>query len=81
VDGQEVFGQHGGARYNRLLFNLSPDRVREGIMDFIERLFELAPDGGSGSVEFLLFFIPLVGFTLLITSRRAARKQERPDKR
>jgi hypothetical protein len=48
-------------------------------MDFIERIFGLAPDGGSGSLEFLLFLIPLVGLTLLIKYRRASRKQERPE--
>jgi hypothetical protein len=40
-------------------------------MDFIERIFGLAPDGGSGSLEFLLFLIPLVGLALLIKYRRA----------
>lgn len=30
-------------------------------MDFIERLFGLAPDGGSGLFEFLLFAVPLAG--------------------
>ena len=49
-------------------------------MDFIERLFGIAPDGGSGSLEFLLFLIPLAGLVLLFTYRRASRKQERPDK-
>jgi hypothetical protein len=48
-------------------------------MDFIERIFGLAPDGGSGSLEFLLFLIPLAGLTWLITYRRASRKQERPE--
>ena len=47
-------------------------------MDFIERIFGLAPDGGSGSLEFLLFFIPLVGITWLIKYRRASRRHERP---
>ncbi len=28
-------------------------------MDFIERLFGIAPDGGSGTLEFLLFALPL----------------------
>jgi len=50
-------------------------------MDFIERIFGLAPDGGSGSLEFLLFLIPLAGLTLLIMYRRASRKQKHPDKR
>jgi hypothetical protein len=47
-------------------------------MDFIERIFGIAPDGGSGSLEFLLFLIPLAGLAWLIY-RRASRKQERPD--
>jgi hypothetical protein len=48
-------------------------------MDFIERVFGLAPDGGSGSLEFLLFVIPLVGLAWLLKYRRASRKQEHPD--
>jgi len=48
-------------------------------MDFIERIFGLAPDGGSGSLEFLLFLIPLAGLTLLIKYRRASRKQDHPE--
>jgi hypothetical protein len=34
-------------------------------MDFLERLFGFAPDGGNGSFELLLFLIPLVGILLL----------------
>jgi hypothetical protein len=45
----------GGGGYNRILFNLPHDQVRGETMDFIERIFGLAPDGGSGSLEFLLF--------------------------
>jgi len=30
-------------------------------MDFIERIFGFAPDGGSGSLEALLFAIPIAG--------------------
>jgi hypothetical protein len=33
-------------------------------MDFIERLFGIAPDGGSGALEMALFLIPLA--TLLL---------------
>jgi hypothetical protein len=33
-------------------------------MDFIERLFGLAPDGGSGTLEMALFLIPLAGVLL-----------------
>ena len=29
-------------------------------MDFIERIFHVSPDGGSGSLELLLFLIPLL---------------------
>jgi hypothetical protein len=34
-------------------------------MDFIERIFGMAPDGGSGSFELLLFLIPIVGLIVL----------------
>jgi hypothetical protein len=30
-------------------------------MDFIERIFGMSPDGGSGSFEFMLFAIPIAG--------------------
>ena len=39
-------------------------------MDFIERLFGIAPDGGSGSLEFLLFALPLAGLCFLTYLRR-----------
>jgi hypothetical protein len=29
-------------------------------MDFIERIFGIAPDGGDGSLEMLLFLIPVL---------------------
>ena len=34
-------------------------------MDFIERLFGIAPDGGSGTLEMALFLIPLAALLLL----------------
>jgi hypothetical protein len=34
-------------------------------MDFIEHIFGIAPDGGSGVLEFLLFLIPIAGIVLL----------------
>jgi hypothetical protein len=34
-------------------------------MDFIERIFGIAPDGGSGTFEMLLFLIPLAGLYLI----------------
>lgn len=39
-------------------------------MYLIEQLFGLSPDGGSGSVEFLLFAIPVLGVGLLTLWRR-----------
>lgn len=41
-------------------------------MDFIERLFGIAPDGGSGAFELLLLAIPAVGLAVLwrVRSRR-----------
>lgn len=32
-------------------------------MDFIERVFGVAPDGGSGALEALMILIPLLGIT------------------
>jgi hypothetical protein len=43
-------------------------------MDFIERIFGFAPDGGSGSLELLLFAIPLAGIAYLIVRRQRRRK-------
>jgi len=34
-------------------------------MNYVEQLFGFAPDGGSGSLEFLLLLVPLVGIGLL----------------
>jgi len=42
---------------------------KESEMDFVERLFGIAPDGGSGSLEFLLFAIPIVGISYLLLRR------------
>jgi hypothetical protein len=42
----------------------------ETVMYFIEQLFGLSPDGGSGSVEFLLFAIPVLGVGFLTLWRR-----------
>src|SRR5262245_32096784 len=39
--------------------------TKETTMDFIERLFGIAPDGGSGTLELALFLIPLAGVLLL----------------
>ena len=46
-------------------------------MDFIERLFGISPDGGSGSLEFLLFAIPICGIVYFAVKRRL-RKQRMP---
>jgi hypothetical protein len=34
-------------------------------MNFIERLFGVAPDGGSGSFELLQFLVPLAGLLVV----------------
>ena len=44
-------------------------------MDFIERLFGFAPDGGNGSLELLLFAIPIVGLAILYVARRQRRRK------
>jgi hypothetical protein len=45
-------------------------------MDFIERLFGVSPDGGSGLFEFLLFAVPLAGVAWLYWRRKAARRRD-----
>jgi hypothetical protein len=39
-------------------------------MDFIERLFGFAPDGGSGALEVLLFAAPITVLCYLALRRR-----------
>lgn len=47
-------------------------------MDFIERLFGIAPDGGSGWLEFLLFAVPLAGIAwIALRRRKAARSRDK----
>jgi hypothetical protein len=50
-------------------------------MDFIERLFCVSPDGGSGLFEFLLFAVPLAGVAWLYWRRKAARRRDDDDKK
>ena len=47
-------------------------------MDFIEKLFGLSPDGGSGWFEFLLFAVPLAGVAWLWRrrQRRGVRREQ-----
>jgi hypothetical protein len=45
------------------------------MMDFIERIFGISVDGGSGSFEALLFLVPIVGLYVLHWMR--ARKGKR----
>ena len=42
-------------------------------MDFIERIFHISPDGGSGALEAMLVIIPLLAILVyrLIRHRRA----------
>lgn len=44
-------------------------------MDFIEKIFGFAPDGGSGSLELLLFAIPIAGICYLVLRRRMRRQR------
>ena len=49
-------------------------------MDFIERIFGISPDGGSGAFEFLLFAIPiLILVTLAMRRRMAKRRRDRSE--
>ena len=43
-------------------------------MDFIERVLGIAPDGGSGTLEFALFAIPLCGIAIVAMTRWVRRR-------
>ena len=42
-------------------------------MDFIERIFGVSPDGGSGSFEAMLLFLPVAAVVAFIWYRRRNR--------
>ncbi|HWH41066.1 MAG TPA: hypothetical protein VNU21_14585 [Usitatibacter sp.] len=46
-------------------------------MDFIERIFGIVPDGGSGSLEVLLFLVPLAGIACVALRARAQRRRRK----
>jgi hypothetical protein len=46
-------------------------------MNFIEQLFGLAPDNGSGTFELLLLAVPFVIVSLLYLGRSGLRKRRR----
>jgi hypothetical protein len=46
-------------------------------MDFIETIFGIAPDGGSGSLEFLLFAIPIAGICYFLLRHRLRGQRKR----
>jgi hypothetical protein len=43
-------------------------------MDFIERIFGISPDGGSGSLEFLLLTLPIIVVAYGIVRRQRRRR-------
>lgn len=44
-------------------------------MDFIERIFGISPDGGSGALELSLFLVPIIALYLLYRLRSRERKR------
>jgi hypothetical protein len=46
-------------------------------MDFIERIFGISPDGGSGTLELLFFAVPVVGLYFIYRVRSNASKWKR----
>jgi hypothetical protein len=48
--------------------------VRRGVsVDWIERIFGVSPDGGSGSLEVVYFAVAVLGITALAFRRRIGR--------
>ena len=46
-------------------------------MDFIERIFGVAPDGGSGALEAALFIVPALIASLAIALRKRSRSRRK----
>ena len=46
-------------------------------MDFVEKIFGIAPDGGSGTLEVALVVAVVVVATLLVIARNRARAARR----
>jgi hypothetical protein len=46
-------------------------------MDFIEKIFGIAPDGGSGALEILLFAVPIAGIAYLLAKRQRWRARDK----
>jgi hypothetical protein len=46
-------------------------------MDFIERIFGIAPDGGSGSLEVMLFILPVAIAAIVAVLRNRHRLRRR----
>jgi hypothetical protein len=44
-------------------------------MNFIEQIFGISPDGGSGTLEFLFFAIPVIGLCILYWFRSLRNKR------
>jgi hypothetical protein len=70
---REIAGQEGARNRRRqtLFF------IEETTVDFIERIFGISPDGGSGTLEFLFFAVPVVGLYFIYRVRSNASKWKR----
>jgi hypothetical protein len=44
-------------------------------MDFIEKIFGISPDGGSGTLEIALFVVPVVVATIVAIFRHRSRSR------
>jgi hypothetical protein len=45
-------------------------------MDFIERIFGVSPDGGSGSLELLWFLMPIAAIAAAMKWRKRDRRHQ-----
>ena len=50
-------------------------------MDFIERIFGISPDGGSGTFELLLLMLPVLGLFALWRARSRGRARQRREEK
>lgn len=54
--------------------NRAPPNCKEETVDFIERIFHVAPDGGTGSLELTIFLVFVI-FPLILLALRKKRKR------
>ncbi len=57
------------------MVRLRLQETKEAAVDFIERWLHISPDGGSGTLEIVIYLVP---FVLVVAYRLGVRGRRRP---